>query len=491
MNNKIRKSYSNIKMTEESKEKVYQQILETMDDSQKQNKVLRGRKAVLPAWKMGIAACLAAALIIPSGVYAAGKLYEYMTVNIEKNNYQATIELHKPKNTQDVSGTSNPEMSVAQIKNAQMKDTETKEDIPVNHYIQVKADFGPDYKPDKIFDGMYSYNHKDGFDAGKDFCYTIIYMDESSDAILNLYDQISMKEIEINGHRALFCESNVVQGSRYSSDYDTDYTLNVYVFYDEYEYIINYRGMQGLGKKQLISLAEKATVTEVSKKDASNYEFLSEFANADTIKPENDSTKKEITLPVKEKNDIVEHSGLTYQVTNVTVSSRMEDYDTTDPKQAPFLDQCQGLWDKNGKLKPYIRENIKYGDGISEPEKTVTGEKTIQPKMVYVTMKVSGGGTFQLPSIDFFEKDGSKYYDTRQYRQYNRPEKIEFALVDFMPCYFKETNGGKGYWIKNMTGKEQVFHFAYIVDEDMTDSMYLCLDNGTYPYNGPYIDISQ
>lgn len=466
-------------MTDEAKEKIYQQIINgDVDDGPEQKTPRKGKKAVRSGWKMGVAACLAAALIIPTGVYAAGKLSEYMNVSIEKNNYQAEIKLHKSKNTPNASETAS-----VKPENNDMK------------YIQVNADFGSDYKFDKetSFDemGVYSYSHKDGYDAGKDFYYELLYMDESSDAILNLYDQSSIEEMEINGHKALFCVSNLVQGSRYSSDYDTEYTLNMYVFYDEYGYIINYCGMQGLGKNQIISLAKKTAITETSKKDANGYTLLSEFAKADTEKMEEPDVQ-EVTLPVKEQNDLVKHHGITYQVCDVKISDYMTDYDTTDPKQELFLDQCRDIWDKNGKLKPYVRENIKYGDGISEAEKTVTGEETIQPKMVYVTMKVSGVGTFQLPSMEFFEKKGQKYYDTQKYWQYNRPENIEFALVDFEPCYFKETVGGKQYMIKNLkTGEEQTFHFAYIIDGDMTDSMYLCLEDGYYPYNGPYIDISQ
>ena len=41
------------------------------------------------------------------------------------------------------------------------------------------------------------------------------------------------------------------------------------------------------------------------------------------------------------------------------------------------------------------------------------------------------------------------------------------------------------------TDREQIFHFSYVVDGDMTDSMYLCPNNATDSYDGPYIDISQ
>lgn len=97
--------------------------------------------------------------------------------------------------------------------------------------------------------------------------------------------------------------------------------------------------------------------------------------------------------------------------------------------------------------------------------------------MVYVTMKVKAKKDhvlFNLPRIIFFEKEKGKYYDTDLYFKYNRPEKISDALMDFVPCYFRETEGGKGFRIKKMRkGEEQTYHFAYLVDEDLTDHMFL------------------
>lgn len=474
MNNKIKKSYSNIKMAEEAKEKIYQQIIQRGDDSLGHKVTTGGRKAGLSGWKMGIAACLVAALIIPTGVYAAGKLSKYINIKVEKNNYHAKLKLEQPKDTSDTK-------------------TKGKETM---HYIQVQTDCGPDYKMEQVTDGhdgevnYYDYIHKDGFHAGKDFSCEILYVDKNSDTILDLYNQESMQEMEINGHRALFCESGTVHGSQYHND--TDYTLHVYVFYEEYGYIIAYSSMQGLGKEQLISMAEKTTVTDVSKKDASGYTLLSNLQNAYTepFEPISDST--EVTSPVKEKNEVLKCFGLSLQVLDVKVSSKVEDYDTTDPKQEPFLNDCRNMWDENGKLKPYIREEIKYGDGISEPEMSVIKKEKIQPKMVYVTLKATGSALLQLPDMEFLEKKAGKYYETQKRSQYNRPEEIIMPYVVGMPCYFKETVGGKQYDIKNLQGDgEHILHFAYIVDEDMLDSMCLCFNNG-YPKDyWAYIDISQ
>ena len=505
MDNKIRESYTKIKMPDASKEKIHRQILE-MDDRYERAKgnfdgERTGRKNIFSSWKMGVAACLGVALIVPTGVYAAGKISQYATISIGKDKYQAEIKVQNSKDTVDVSVLPNNEATKKTRK-----------------YIKVEADFGTDYqlednytsyyvdqsgkktqkklKVKEGYDGMYSYSHKAGFEAGKDFYYNVIYLDTDTDSIINLYDQASMKEMTINNHKALLCESNTIQGSRYTSDYNTSYTIDLYVFYEEYGYIIDYCGMQGLGQEKLISLAKKCTVQETTKENASRYEYMSFFHKAAMDKITDNFDKEEVTAPVHQLNDMVKYSGMTYQVTDVKVSSKVTENDSAKYNPSHFPEECKGLWNKSGVLKPYIRETLKAGNGVSEPEYTVVDEETIQPQMVYVTMKVKAGKkdeTICLPELIFLEKEGKTYYDTKLYQQYNRPSKIEDAFIDFMPCYFEETAGGTSFWIKELkAGEEQIFHFAYIVDEDMTNNMYIRLDNESmYDENMQYIDISK
>ncbi len=505
MDNKIRESYTKIKMPDASRERIHRQILE-MDDRYERSKGSLegervGRKKIFSSWKMGVAACLGIALIVPTGVYAAGKISQYATISIGKDKYRAEIKVKNSKDT---------------ISASILPDSETAS--KVKKYIKVEADFGPNYqlndngtyyvvnesgkvtpkkqKGKEGYDGMYSYSHKNGFEAGKNFYYNVIYLDTDTDSIINLYDQASMKEMTINNHKALLCESNTIKGSRYTSDYNTSYTIDLYVFYEEYGYIINYCGMQGLGQENLISLAKKCTVQESTKENASRYEYMSVSHKAVMEKTTDSTDKKEVTVPIRQVNDLVTHSGVTYQVTDVKVSSKVAVSDSAGYNPSQFSEECKGLWNKAGVLKPYIRETLKTGNGISEPGYKVVDEETIQPQMVYVTMKVKTGKkaeTICLPQLKFLEKEGKTYYDTKLYRRYNRPTKIEDAFIDFMPCYFKETAGGTSYWIKELKAdEEQLFHFAYIIDKDMTDNMYICIDNGnTADKEMQYIDISK
>lgn len=525
MDNKIKESYDKVRMSRDARERIYTRIIDPEGDAGRCGTEDRGRgnqrgRSALFGWKAVIAACLGLALLIPTGVYAAGKISRYFTVTIDQNQYQAEIRLNKSDGTLEVSDLSEdktPEEKGFDEKVSQEKTYGKDVSQKPKKYIQVKADFGEDYryvdnsidyygdengnvkavkrKIKEGQDGMYSYSHKDGFDAGKDFYFDVLYMDAGKDTIWDLYDQELVKEMTVNGHKAFLCKSNTVHGSRYVSDYDTDYTINLFLFYEEYGYVINFGCMQGLGQEKLVSLAECISVTEAAKDHASRYEYLSRSSMAAQERSQEVNVKEEITVPVNGINYQVNYDGLLCQVTDVKVSSKVLD---TDLKKFGngFFTEKTGLWDEKGRLKPYIRENIKEGDGVSQPEASVAGTDQVQPRMVYVTMKVKARKktTFQLPAVNFLEKEGEKYYrnGNELFWQYNRPEKIEDALVDFMPCYFKETAGGKSFWLKEMKkGEEQIYHFAYMVDGDLTDYMVLVFGEDNFGEGKQYVDLSK
>lgn len=522
MDNKIKESYDKVRMSKDARERIYSRIMDSEENAGRWDTEDRGRgnqwgRSALLGWRAVIAACLGLALVIPTGVYAAGKISEYFTVTIDQNKYQAKIRLNKSNGTLEVSDLS--ENKTSEEKGFEEKASGSGKGVSKKpeKYIQVQADFGEDYRyvDDSIDyyedengnvkavkrkikegeDGMYSYSHKDGFSAGKDFYYDVLYMDAGEDTILDLYDLELVKEMAVNGHKAFLCKSNTVRGSQYVSDYDTNYTISLFLFYEEYGYVINFGGMQGLGEEKLVSLAESISVTEAAKDHASRYEYLSCSPMAAQERSQEVNAREEITVPVNGINHQVNYDGLLCQVTDVKVSPEVEDTDLKKFGNGFFTEET-GLWDEKGRLKPYIRENIKGGDGVSQPEASVAGTEQVQPKMVYVTMKVEAKKetTFQLPAVNFLEKEGEKYYKNgnKLFWQYNRPEKIENSLIDFMPCYFKETAGGKGFWLKEMKkGEEQIYHFAYMVDGDLTDYMVLSFGEDNFGEETQYVDLSK
>ncbi|MCI8338768.1 MAG: hypothetical protein HFH62_08860 [Lachnospiraceae bacterium] len=509
--NEIKKSYEKIHMSRDARERIYTEIMDCQENGSREED--DGRRNVFSGWRAVVAACLGLALLIPSGVYAAGKISDYLTVTIGQEKYQAKVRIKKSDGKQNMV-LSDIDQSQSEESGKEDAENAGKQSAKPEKYIKVTADFGKEYqyqdqsydyyvdengKEEKVkrqlpegTDGMYEYSHRDGFDAAKDIYYDVIYMDVGEEAILNLYDKASIKETTVNGHKALLCQSNTVHKSRYASDYDKKYTLDIYVFYEEYGYVINLCGMQGLGQERLISLAESISVAEAEKEQASRYEYLSRLQRADLQK--NQENDKKIEIPsVKGLNQKVDYRGLSCQVTDVAVSSKVTDRDLKKFNENYFSGKS-GYWDEKGKLKPYIREEIRRGDGASQPEASVVGTEKVQPKMVYVTIKVKANRTtfFELPMVRFLEKENGRYYDNQnqRYWQYNRPEKIRHALVDFMPCYFKETEGGKNFWLKEMEkGEEQVYHFAYMVDGDLTDDMVLLFNTSGSKDEIKYVDI--
>lgn len=480
MEKRIKSSYKNLKMPEEAKERIYSEIIRSDVRDKTSKHVFRG-------WKVGLAACLTFALVIPTSVFAVEKI-SGIFIKEGSGQYETRVALYKNEESAGTEKTSGRDRK----------------------YIKVKANFGSEYtltgekeyysgedgkmharkvKYKEGADGMYSYAHKNGFSAGLDFYYDVLYIDTNKDVLLNLYNQESRKEITVNGHRALLCRTNTVQGSQYEKDHDSDYTIDLYVFYDEYGYVINFCGMQALGEDALVSLAKKASVSVSGKDEASRYELLSHYQKSNMVKPDRGESREKITEQIGKVSQAVKNDGFVYQVTDVAISSKVQDLDGNKW----IDDTMKSLWGEDGKLTPYTRETLKMGDGVKSPESRVVGTQKVQPKMVYITMKVTSeknNNPFQLPDVVFADKEGKDYYQTWPYENYNRPAAIEDAFMDRMPCYFKETSGGNGFWLKDMkAGEEAIYHFAYLVDEDLTDDMLLRL--GINQNKLKYIDLSK
>lgn len=515
--NIVRNSYQGIKLNELSKERILHDII-TSDKADK-------KKIKHTAWRRIAVACAAAALIIPVGSYAAIKISEYYKVSILKESYKAEIHVSQDESASD-------KMNVKPVKNSRKK------------YIKFKADFGKEYTTtdtdeskmrfyeidnediskvrEKYINipkgsyGMYYYSHIDGFDAGKDFLINILYVDTDEDAILNLYDQKSMKETVVNGHKAFLCVENGTVNTIYNSNSVTSYAIHLFIFYDEFGYIIDMLGMNGIGTDNMLSLADKIDVSESDWENASRYQYLSKYdlVNGKSLEYASDEDRKYV---IHDTHDIVNYHGILYQITDVDISSSMPAVDSNnfiwediglDPEEyiadergkspEPFKKESD-VWNKDGSLKSYVREIIKSGDGINEPERSVEKKENINLKAVNVTMKVKPDrktseddvDRVQIPAALFLEESGGSYKDAsgqNSWYGYNRPKLVDGIFTDNMPCYFKETSGNGEFYEKIIDsdiikGEEETYHFTYIVDEDMINNMYL--EIGREYYDSP------
>ena len=149
----IRQSYEKINISEQAKNQIKNDILAGEKTVRKEN----GSGAYKKYGKIAVAAALALVLIVPSGVMAAGKLYRYFTTSIQKDKYSVTAEMN-------------------QTKGKKMK------------YIKVSADFGESYHKTERNKEFQCYENREGSQSGKDFWYSLQYLEGKQKEILSAYD---------------------------------------------------------------------------------------------------------------------------------------------------------------------------------------------------------------------------------------------------------------------------------------------------------------
>lgn len=452
MDKKIKQSYEKIMISEEAKKRIEMAIREDAQKNVRHKKVIH-----ISRLKVAAAACLALAVLVPTGAYAADKLYHYFTTSVKIQDYHVDMELSKTKGD-----------------NAATK----------QQYIKLVTDFGSNYEgnsgEDVVKGVMHSYEHKDGFYSGKCFWYRLEYLDGDMKQLISQYDTAETEIVTINGRKAVYSRSNTVVDSKYSDEYNTDYGQAMYLFVEDYGYVIEFGAQNGLSKDDLIKLAGCIKIEKVdSEAEASSYEPFSQrqscawnnlqgTEDSDKIDPDHYHTKQ------------ASYKNATFKIKDVKILDSVKNL----KKDAFFDDQFDysSLVSKDGMLKQYDREVIKIGDGVNTPERKVIKTEKAQPKLVYITMEVKNSkavglsGKYYLPSLKFVkEENGEMSLDG--YGAYNRPEVINNALLDEMPCYFEESLGGKSGWAAKSSSGTITLHFAYLVDEEFTDHMALWLND--------------
>lgn len=480
MKEKIKKCYDRIEISGDAKQRIYQNIISPDE---------KGREKKIPDkahnWKMAVAACLALTFVVSTGAYATGKIMQYFESSVSENGNRVDMKFHM---TQEAGTT---------------ESHQGEKDIQEQKYIKITTSFGTEYQQEKMWDEgedkTYSYSHKEGFSSGKNFWFELVYLDQDKETILSTFDNEKVKQLEINGQKGVYCRFNNVVGSKYNSDHDTDYNQALYIFLDDYGYLLRMVGQQKLSQKEFVKLAEQIQVEEVSsKQEATDYVL---FSMMDQCAFETQYEEKGV-IDVKNEINTTNYStngenkvrGGVVKVKEVQVLDSLTSLDEKCFNSSDYVDR-EKLFDKNGKLKTYERETVRYGNGIDAPEQQVTGTKVIQPKLIYVTLefdkvKAFSDGTLQVPSLQLVTKQGHKIY--RNNRGYNRPKYIENAYMDNMPCYFEENLGGNQFWMSKANNQKFVMHFAYLIDEDLVNGMALCLNDWVSSEDEQiYMDISQ
>ena len=114
--------------------------------------------------------------------------------------------------------------------------------------------------------------------------------------------------------------------------------------------------------------------------------------------------------------------------------------------------QLRKITDKKGKLESYQRKTIIYGDGFHAPEQRIGKTQTMNPKLVFVELKVTNTTkeTKQAeaaPGICFVkeQKNGYKILDDN----YKRPTAISKLQTNEATAYLKRVMVDIGMDLRN------------------------------------------
>lgn len=479
MEDRIRKSYEKINISEDAKKKIEMEILEENSIENKR----RNNRNTFQARGLKVAIAIGILLIVtvPTGVYAAQKIYNYFASSSKNGNFSIDMEMGKNNDIDE-----------------QQK------------YIKLVTDFGDDYtlmkgsdQPRTYTNGASSilvYQSNNEAESGKDFWYQLVYLDVEEDVVVSNYDLAQNEELNINGRKALYAKSNDVLGSKYTEGDDLSYGQMMYIFFEEYGYLLKMAAQNGLSKSDFVDLAEHIFVEEVEQEnEASNYILISEDVEVPSweegqvtdygfeVIENSNYFNKQATFTTKEydeENNEIFYTDTTYTVKEVKILDSISELD-----ESAFIDgdfDYRDVVDEEGNLLKYDREKLEVGDGVDTPNRKVVATESIQPKLVYVTLEVDGFDKrkwpeqIEVPSLDFVVNENGvmKHYMNNMYDEvYVRPNNIRNAFIDNKPCYFEESLGGKLGWKADVQGEKSILHFAYLVDEDYVDGLALWFSN--------------
>ncbi len=482
-------------MWEEEKERLKRSVLKQMRKDLNHKKKYNWKP-----WKAATAAAVAAIVVVPSGVFAAGKIAQYFHSEVNQDGYRLNMEIAKESNEKGIEDTKD---SIEKSKDAQtdemIKDAQAKEKVTASSQGQpVKLVYNlpksyklTDEKGKSGENGWFSFNYEKGFDAGKDFACELLLVDQSVDDFF--LDNVGTTEkIDVNGNKGVYIKRNNIVGSQYADEEEAaSYNQRVMVFYEEEGYILQFYAMGGIDKETLLQYVSDITIESCEEKEADQSYSLAKYVS--NLKGQVVTEPVEVGAEhISAQNQTVSFDGIEYQVNKVQVLDSISSVSKNNGKGFLGDNWSNRLKyaDENGKLKTYTRETLEMGDGYTKPYAAVVDTKEVAQKFVMVEFRVKNTtkekqDIMVCKDMEYLtEKDGIYKKDVTEYA---RPKEIE-ECQDSMAGYFRETDGGTHCLFKELQpGQEEVYHIGYFVDEDYLDNMFLAVGGE----EGSKIDIRQ
>lgn len=187
-------------------------------------------------------------------------------------------------------------------------------------YIKVSADFGESYHKTERNKEFQCYENREGGQRGKDFWYSLQYLEGKQKEILSTYDVKGNETMKINGRCAVYCRYNPVVGSKYLKSKKTDYGQTLYIFVEDYGYLIEMAAQTGLSKKDFVHLAEKIQITKAeSKAEAADYILYSKRSGGAWNVQQNLTADEKIDAKHYSTNGTAQVKNAVYEVKDVKV----------------------------------------------------------------------------------------------------------------------------------------------------------------------------
>ncbi len=477
--------YDSVNASSELKER-----LTDMGERNKMTEKQSKKKGIKMAEKVAVAVA-AVSLAVPTGAYAYERISDYFKMEVEQNGYQVDMEVKKTDSSLEKKDTilvtedtiSTTEEAAIEAKEAEI--LVKKAAIAAKEAakpVKLVYDSIEGYtQRQKTHGGWYEFATKEGFESGKEFSVEVLLVDVDTSKDYFVNDVAYSQNITVNGNKGIYIQRNDVIGSQYKED--TAYTQNVVVFYEDMGYIMHFHAQSGMKKEQLIKYANQITIENCKKQEGNEISCLSErLKNVGVVKKETEWVKHNQLVNIKET---LVYDGLEYEVLNVDVKDSIAKEMKDIAKNLEHNENDVSVYaKKDGTLKTYDRETITEGDGKNAPSRVVSKTENIGLKFVLVTLRVKNTTKKAVEKqvcrdlVYFTEQDRKTKVDCTEY---GRPKAImEVKHYDSMPCYFKETDGGKGFYLKKLeAGEEAVYHIGYMVDEDQLSQMALRIDDGS------------
>lgn len=437
------------------------------------------RKKRVGKW-IGAAVAL---ILVPGTVFAAGKLYE---AYVEQQGYQA--DLHVVRETEAAEST---------------EEGASEENAGVNYYY-LKLNYVPAGMKYMEIHGKYLWDDPDHM-VGISGCGS--YRLDGEDNVLTVLDVEEQEVAELGGRTVcLFWSASGKRNEAYvvfeEEGILAHLSADISVSDDELRKVLENLELQPITEEELpeparrsgFYLSDELSISQLKEME-SNTETLE--AEKEAVDDEYEIMETGRVLGIGEAVSIYQAYGEAYPPEGYAeVRITVENVEILDNVSQLLRDNFErpadGTWwnerfADDGRVLPYVRQEIEYGNGIDAPYETVVNEEEVGRKLVLVTIKRENLSDKDLPmgvtllwigcfTSDVREENGA--YSLRQNRmwlQQSRSFEIGGCIYVSRDNSKDIDSDGKGRqfasWQMNANDVQE-YTLGFLIDEDRLTDLY-------------------